>query len=64
VTRALALAALLALSGCGVPPVVLGAAIGAGATLGASWTRADVTVLGWYLCKRGNRAACGVVAQP
>ena len=54
-------------SGSGLPPVLAGAAIGAGATIAASWTQADVTVLGWYLCQRGNQAACaasGAKAAP
>lgn len=53
--RILALGALLGLSGCSAPVIAL---VGAGAGYAASVTNADVTVLGWIMCKKGYTAAC------
>ena len=58
----LAIGAILALAGCGVP--VTAGLVGAGLTAAVAITHADVTMLGWYLCQRGNQAACNGSESP
>jgi hypothetical protein len=64
IRRGAVLALALALSGCGAAPLIVGAAIGAGATVAVAATNANVTILGWYVCDRGVQAACQAPAQP
>jgi hypothetical protein len=51
----LAIGLSLGLVGCSAPVIALASA---GLGYAASATNADVTVLGWIMCKKGYTAAC------